>query len=122
MPYERFVKDKKREDMTIHAMRHSWISSLCNSGHASITQIAAWSADRIETIQDNYWKKRVAPEALADTVAGKKAGQDIQDIKEHAQKPQRLLEEVRSEVARQKPYAEWSEDKKREFHQWATEF
>lgn len=122
VPYERFVKDKEREDMTIHAMRHSWISSLCNSGHASITQIAAWSGDSIETIQNSYWKKRVAPEALADTVAGKKVGQDTQDIKELAQQTQRLLESMRSDISGQKPYEEWSEEKKREFHEWATDF
>jgi hypothetical protein len=86
--------------MTIHAMRHSWISSLCNSGHASITQVSAWSGDSIETIQNSYWKKRVAPEALADTLAGKKVGQDSQDMKE-------MLAQIKHEIYVDREWEEW---------------
>jgi hypothetical protein len=92
LPFERYCKLMGREDMTIHAMRHSWISSLCNSGHASITQIAAWSGDRIETIENSYWHKRVNPEALTDTLSGKKIGQDTQDIRA-------MLESLQSDMA-----------------------
>jgi len=100
VPFNRFVKAQKREDMTVHAMRHSWISSLCNSGHASITQVAAWSGDSIETIQNSYWKKRVAPEALADTLAGKKVGQDQADMKE-------MLAKIQHEIWIDREFEEW---------------
>lgn len=122
VPFEKFVAIRQRPDLTIHGMRHSWISSLCNSGHASITQIAAWSGDCIQTIQDNYWHKSVAPEALDSTLEGKKLGQDAEEVKEMAMTTQKMLEKMQMDMAGQKPYEEWSEEKKREFHEWATDF
>lgn len=107
VPYERFVAIRKREDMTIHAMRHSWISSLCNSGHASITQIAAWSGDSIETIQNSYWKKRVSPEALTATLTGKKLGQDTMDIKA-------MIAQLQAEIDADREYEEWEKAAKEE--------
>lgn len=107
VPYERFVKDKKREDMTIHAMRHSWISSLCNSGHASITQIAAWSGDTIETIEKSYWKRRVSPEALVATLSGKKVGQDQAEMKA-------MLEKIQFDMYVDREYEEWIQQGKLE--------
>ena len=73
-PYESFMKAMGREDVTIHAMRHSWISELCNSGNHSITEIASWSGDTVETIEKNYWKKTTKTGGLDSTMQGKKAG------------------------------------------------
>jgi len=73
-PYERFMKTMGREDVTIHAMRHSWISELCNSGNHSITEISSWSGDTVETIERNYWKKTTKTGGLDSTMQGKKVG------------------------------------------------
>lgn len=100
VPYEKFVAIRQRPDLTIHGMRHSWISSLCNSGHASITQIAAWSGDSIQTIQANYWHKNVAPEALDSTLEGKKAGHDATDIKA-------MIAQVQHEIYADREFEEW---------------
>lgn len=75
-PYERFMKEMGREDVTIHAMRHSWITELCNSGNHSITEISAWSGDTVETIERNYWHKTVQTGGLDSTMKGKKAGHE----------------------------------------------
>lgn len=100
LPFERYAKLMGREDMTIHAMRHSWISSLCNSGHATITQVAAWSGDRIETIENTYWKKRVTPEALTDTLSGKKVGQEAKEMR-------KMLEEIKHDLWVDREWEEW---------------
>jgi hypothetical protein len=107
VPFEKFVAIRQRPDLTIHGMRHSWISSLCNSGHASITQIAAWSGDSIQTIQDNYWHKNVAPEALDSTLEGKKAGQDTSDIKA-------MLAQVQHEMYADREWEEWQANERAE--------
>lgn len=75
-PYERFMKAMGREDVTIHAMRHSWITEMCNSGNHSITEIASWSGDTLETVEKNYWHKQVKTGGLDSTMQGKKAGQE----------------------------------------------
>lgn len=73
-PFERFVKSMGREDCYIHAMRHSWISELCNSGNHSITEISSWSGDTVETIEKNYWKKTTKTGGLDSTMKGKRVG------------------------------------------------
>lgn len=100
LPFERYAKLMGREDMTMHAMRHSWISSLCNSGHATITQVAAWSGDRIETIENAYWKKRVTPEALTDTLSGKRVGQEAKEMRA-------MLEEIKHDLWVDREWEEW---------------
>ena len=79
-PFQKFMKQKERPDVTRHAMRHSWITELCNSGNHSITEIAAWSGDTVETIETNYWKKRVRTGGLDDTMAGKRSGDALKEV------------------------------------------
>jgi len=79
-PFERFMMDKGREDVTIHSMRHSWITELCNSGNHSITEIASWSGDTVDTIEKNYWKKQVRTGGLDDTMAGKRSSDALKEV------------------------------------------
>jgi integrase len=80
VPFENFVTTKGRPEVTPHAMRHSWISELANSGNHSITEVAAWSGDTIQTIERNYWHKRVRRGNLNDTMAGKRSGDTIKEV------------------------------------------
>lgn len=86
LPFERLVAQQERTDCTLHTMRHSWISELCNSGNHSITEVSAWSGDTIETIESNYWKKRVKTGDLDSTMLGKRSRDEqealIRDIAE----------------------------------------
>jgi integrase len=79
-PFEKFVAAKGRTDVTPHSMRHSWISELANSGNHSITEVAAWSGDTIQTIERNYWHKRVRRGNLNDTMAGKRSSDTIKEV------------------------------------------
>ena len=79
-PFEKFVAAKEKQEVTPHAMRHSWISELANSGNHSITEVAAWSGDTIQTIERNYWHKRVRRGNLNDTMAGKRSGDTIKEV------------------------------------------
>jgi integrase len=79
-PFENYVKERGRPECTIHAMRHSWLTILCNSGNHTITEIAAWSGDSIEVIEKHYWKKRAVPGALDDTLAGKRSGDALKEV------------------------------------------
>lgn len=81
-PFEAFVRAQGRPDCTIHAMRHSWITNMCNSGNHDIMEIAAWSGDGIQVIERNYWKKRVRVGGLDDTLAGKRSGDALKSIAE----------------------------------------
>lgn len=80
LPFEKFVASKERSEVTPHAMRHSWVSELANSGNHSITEVAAWSGDTIQTIERNYWHKRVRRGNLNDTMAGKRSGDTIKEV------------------------------------------
>ena len=84
-PFEKFAAAMGRPDVFPHAMRHSWISELCNSGNHTIMEVVAWSGDNFETIQKNYWKKRVNPTGLDDTMAGRRSGDDLKEIKKIVQ-------------------------------------
>ncbi len=79
-PFEKYVASKERSEVTPHAMRHSWISELANSGNHSISEVAAWSGDTIQTIERNYWHKRVRRGNLNDTMAGKRSGDTIKEV------------------------------------------
>ena len=79
-PYEKFMKETGNKGFTIHAMRHSWISEICNSGNHSILEVSAWSGDTLETIQKNYWHKKTQPRSLDSTLEGRKKGQDIAEM------------------------------------------
>jgi integrase len=79
-PFEKFVTANGRPEVTPHSMRHSWISELANSGNHSITEVAAWSGDTIQTIERNYWHKRVRRGNLNDTMAGKRSSDTIKDV------------------------------------------
>jgi integrase len=67
-------KHPEQENFGMHAMRHSYITHLCNSGNPNITimKVSAWSGDKIETIERHYWKKNVDADGLDDVLAGKK--------------------------------------------------
>ncbi len=69
-PFEAFVKAQGRPDVFPHAMRHSWISEICNSGNHTVQEVAAWSGDSLQTIEKNYWHKRVTPGSLDATLDG----------------------------------------------------
>jgi integrase len=70
LPFAKFMQEQGRGDVFPHAMRHSWITELTNSGNHTMQEIAAWSGDRLETIEANYWKRKTEAGALDDTLAG----------------------------------------------------
>ncbi len=74
--FENYMKSLGRGDVFYHAMRHSFISSLCNSGNHSITEVAAWSGDTIEVIETNYWHKTTRTGGLDATMRGKRSGDE----------------------------------------------
>lgn len=71
-PFKTFVGKNGWQGLYPHAMRHSWITELCNSGNHTIQEIAAWSGDNLETIEKNYWHKRTVAGALDHTMQGKR--------------------------------------------------
>lgn len=75
-PFEKYMVSVGRPDVFPHAMRHSWITELCNSGNHSIQEVAAWSGDCLETIEKNYWHKKTEAGALDETLSGKKRKQE----------------------------------------------
>lgn len=73
VPFNKFISDYAEADLphlTIHSMRHSWITALCNSGNHLPHEVAAWSGDTLQTIENTYWHKRTVPGALDETMAG----------------------------------------------------
>ena len=80
LPFSEFVAACGRPELYPHAMRHSWISELCNSGNHTVQDVSAWSGDTIETIEKNYWHKRVIPGALDDTMQGKRSSDAIKEV------------------------------------------
>ncbi len=55
-----------------HSMRHSWITELVNSGNHTLQEVSAWSGDNLETIERNYWKKRVVAGSIDATLRGER--------------------------------------------------
>lgn len=80
-PFEKFMEAQGRDDVFPHAMRHSWITELTNSGNHSMQEISAWSGDCLETIESNYWKKKTEAGALDGTLAGKRKGGEMEEIR-----------------------------------------
>ncbi len=80
--FEACMKKYGREDASMHAMRHSYITNLCNSDNASITimKVSSWSGDTIETIQRHYWHKQVSSEGLDETLKGQRSGDTLKEI------------------------------------------
>jgi integrase len=76
LPWDRHAAAMGRPEVFPHAFRHSWITALCNSGNHTIMQVSAWSGDRIETIEKNYWHKRTEGGALDATMAGIKKDEE----------------------------------------------
>jgi len=62
--------------LTIHGMRHSWITHLCNCGDHTLQEVVAWSGDTIETIEKNYWKKVARTGATDASMKGQRKGDD----------------------------------------------
>jgi len=52
--------------LSMHTMRHSFISELANSGKYSATQISMWSGDQVRTIESNYMHPSVKGGELDD--------------------------------------------------------
>ena len=85
-PFEAFVKAQGRPDVFPHAMRHSWISEICNSGNHTVQEVAAWSGDSLQTIERNYWHKRVTPGSLDSTLEGKRSKDEMAKLITEIQK------------------------------------
>ncbi len=107
-PFAKFVEKQGRGDVTPHTMRHSFITALCNSGNHSVTEIAAMSGDGIETIERNYWKKRVTPGQLDDTLKGVRSSDALKDIQVLLQKlpTSQRIEKLLEEISKNRPDAQ----------------
>lgn len=79
-PFEKFMRKFGRPDVFPHAMRHSWITELCNSSNHSIQDVSAWSGDTIQTIERSYWHKKAVAGALDETMRGKKNADAIKEV------------------------------------------
>ena len=88
-----FTKRMGRPEVFPHAMRHSWISELANSGNHTMQEIAAWSGDSLETIEKNYWKKRTEKGALNATLRGIRQGDEERNFRAEMM---RLMAEVQA--------------------------
>jgi integrase len=78
-PFQKFMETAGHPEIFPHAMRHSWITELCNSGNHSIQEVSAWSGDSIQTIEKNYWHKKATKGALDDTMQGKRSGDTMKE-------------------------------------------
>ena len=80
--FEAYMQKFGRQDVSMHAMRHSYITNLCNSDNPSITimKVSAWSGDTIETIQRHYWHKQVSSEGLDETLKGQRSGDTLKEV------------------------------------------
>jgi len=77
--FESFMRHRGRTDIFPHAMRHSWITHLCNCGNHMLQDVVAWSGDTVDTIEKNYWEKRAVKGALDATMAGRRIGDDTKE-------------------------------------------
>lgn len=92
-PFSDFVSEAGHPELFPHAMRHSWITELCNSGNHTVQEVASWSGDSLETIEKNYWHKRATPGALDETMRGVRKGSEQAALfREMAEKLDRLVE------------------------------
>lgn len=92
-PFADYVSKSGNPELFPHAMRHSWITELCNSGNHSIQEVSAWSGDSIDTIEKNYWHKRATPGALDLTMRGVRKGEEERSSREEVRE---LLNLVKS--------------------------
>lgn len=70
-PFKRFVTENGWPALYPHAMRHSWISHLLASKE-SIQDVAAWSGDRLGTIEKSYWHHIIHEGAIKAAMKGQK--------------------------------------------------
>lgn len=113
VPLDRYFVQVGRSDFYPHAFRHSWITHLMNEGK-TIQQVSAWSGDSIQTLERNYWKKKVVAGELDDVIEGtrkKTMAEIIEEAVSAAVKPlmdkltekegeEPNLEEILNEVAK----------------------
>lgn len=109
-PLAEHMEKVGRPDFYPHAFRHSWISAMMNDGK-TIQQVSAWSGDSLQTLEKNYWKKKVLAGETDDVITGTKKktmAEIIEEAVSAAMKPvlQKLnkeeepnLEEILKEVA-----------------------
>ncbi len=71
-PVKLYMESLDHPEFYPHAMRHSWITELVNSGNHTLQDVAAWSGDDIQTIEKNYWKKRVIAGSIDATLRGER--------------------------------------------------
>lgn len=73
-PFTEYASETGIPELFPHAMRHSWITEICNSGNHSVQEVAAWSGDSIDTIEKHYWHRKATPGALHHTMKGVRKG------------------------------------------------
>lgn len=77
--FDSFMRRHGRPDIFPHAMRHSWITHLCNCGNHTLQDVVAWSGDTVQTIEKNYWEKRAVRGALDATMSGRRVGDEFKE-------------------------------------------
>jgi integrase len=98
--FANFVEKMGRGDAFYHAMRHSFISALCNSGNHTITEVSAWSGDTIEVIEKNYWHRTTTTGGLDATMSGRRLADQQRTQAESVAEILKLLKEGKTEEAR----------------------
>jgi integrase len=82
LPFRKLMNEVGRPDFFPHAMRHSWITHLVNSGNHLMQEVSAWSGDRLETIESNYWKRKTVAGALDKTMAGVRSVETLERLEQ----------------------------------------
>jgi integrase len=68
-PLAEHMEKVGRPEFYPHAFRHSWVTAMMNEGK-TIQQVSAWSGDSLQTLEKNYWKKKVLAGETDDVVSG----------------------------------------------------
>jgi integrase len=80
--------DETRKDLTIHDMRRSFITHLCQRGE-DVWQVSLISGDSVNVIEKHYWKKTLSKKSSAADAGGRRAATETRKLRKQLKAMQR---------------------------------